>query len=401
MVRKPFQSLPLVGELELGIDARYAQVGSVYAIAFGIVSLDLIDYLFLTPGPGSFPVKFGGHLLLTGLLLYSMQYFLRSDADAETLRSIVGICLAFGVYGTFIAGLAVLGHVAGGGARLDWSYIVLTGTLGGMIVGVPIGNGYTRLDIAKRAAQDQLQQIDTMTRRLSVVHRVLRHNIRTQVNIIVGYLDLLHERQPDADSERYLTKVEEAVSRLESISENAIRLKRVWETQNQRERRPVHDLIVAGLDPVAEEYPTADVEVQSPPEQVVVCHPFAHWAIEEAARNALAHNPPETTDVEIRAVKRDAYVYVTVADDGQGFPDLEIEALRNPRETQVKHGLGLGLQTIYWTTQACDCKLEFETRESGGTVVTMGFPAESGGADDTGTVGRRTRLSAVPTSVRQ
>lgn len=401
MVLKPFQSLPFTGGLEIGIDPRYALVGGVYAVAFGVVTLDAVDYFLLAPGPGSFIVKFGSHLLLTGLLMYSMQYFLQRGADAETLKSIVGICLAFGVYGTFIAGLAVLGHIAGGGARLDWSYIVLTGTLGGMIVGVPIGNGYTRLDTAKRAAQDQLRQIDTMTRRLSVVHRVLRHNIRTQVNIITGYLDLLHERQPDADSTVYLSKVEEAVTRLESISENAIRLKRVWETQDQRERRPVHDLIVAGLEPVAEEYPTADVEVQSPPEQVVACHPFAHWAIEEAARNALAHNPPETTDVEIRAVKRDAHVYVTVADDGQGFPDLEIEALRNPRETQVKHGLGLGLQTIYWTTRACGCKLDFETGESGGTVVSMGFPAVSEGADDTGTVRRRTRLSTAPTATRQ
>jgi signal transduction histidine kinase len=70
------------------------------------------------------------------------------------------------------------------------------------------------------------------------------------------------------------------------------------------------------------------------------------------------------------------FVEITVADDGPGIPDIELDVLAENQETPLKHGSGLGLWLIDWLVDHLDGELTFESREPRGTIVTVRLPRE-------------------------
>lgn len=359
------------------VGPRYYPVGLLYGVTIFVLAVGAGNFLFPGEEPGNRTAKLAGLLLLAVVVVLYTQNLLWKGQSAETIRSITRVSLAFGLYGAFIGSIVAVAHVTGDGARLDVSFLVLSAALGGIVIGLPVGNGYVNLQRTKQGAQSQLRLTQTVMRRISVLQRVLRHNIRTHVNVIAGYVELLRSSDAAGSDVTHLETIEKHVTKLEGIAENATRLKRVWEVQDQRHSRSVLSLVVRGLDPVAAQFPEATVEVETPPDVDVVCHPFAHWAIEEAVRNALVHNGVETTTVAVGVEELDGSVVIDIADDGRGIPGLEADVLRNPVETQLAHGQGLGLQILYWTTQASSGTLEFTQNEYGGTTVSMTLPLES------------------------
>ncbi len=358
-------------------DPRYPRVGVVYSITAAFIILGANGFLLAAEQSGNELAKFLGLLLLAAPVVYGMQRLLPREDSVETFDYVVGVGLGFCLYGMLVAAIVVTGHLLGEGSALDASFVILTGGLGGLVVGLPVGYGYGSLLTAKQEVQTQLRRNATVTMRISVLHRALRHNIRTHVNVAVGHLELLDETLSTAETRQHLETARRHLDRLESLSNNANRLKRIWSVQEYREPTPIRELVVEGLEAVAERYPTAEVDIQVATDARVVCHPFAHWAIEEAVRNALLHNDPATTSVTVQAYERDDHVVVEVNDDGRGIPDLETSVLQRPEETPLAHGLGLGMQVIYWVLRESGGTVEFSERVSGGTRVSMWFPTDS------------------------
>lgn len=368
------RSIHRVGRGVAPEDPRYYRLGAVYSITAAFIVLGANDFLLPSDQPGNGLSKFLGLLLLAAPVVYGMQRLLAREEAVETFDYVVGVGLGFCLYGILVAAIVVIGHLLGGESALDASFILLTGGLGGLVVGLPVGYGYGSLLTTKQEVQTQLGRNATVTMRISVLHRALRHNIRTHVNVAVGHLELLDETLSTADTRQHLETARTHLDRLESLSNNANRLKRIWSVQEYREPTPVRELVVEGLEAVAERYPAADVDIQVATDARVACHPFAHWAIEEAVRNALLHNDPATTAVTVQAYERGNHVVVEVTDDGRGIPELEASVLQRPEETPLAHGLGLGMQVIYWVLRESGGTVQFSECVSGGTRVSMRFP---------------------------
>jgi signal transduction histidine kinase len=69
---------------------------------------------------------------------------------------------------------------------------------------------------------------------------------------------------------------------------------------------------------------------------------------------------------------------LTVADDGPGIPDHEVEAVESGRETALEHGSGLGLWVVAWGAAAVGAEVEYAEREPRGTRVTVSIPVVDG-----------------------
>jgi signal transduction histidine kinase len=353
---------------------RHRRAGVLYGAAL----------LLLLVGSGTVPAPgvTGRPLLRTGLLLLlaaalplSIRLLLRADTSPGVVASTTRIPLAFGAYGVLVGGLVVAGHLVGP-ATIDWRYTLAAAGLGGLVAGVPVGRVYVDLTRTRRTERRQVARLERATRRISVLYRVLRHNLRTEVNVIVGYLDLLDRTGDEAAASRHRRTIRRHVTRLEALVQNVKRLRQVWETEERRVDVPIRELVVPGLGPVAREYPDGSVRVEPLSGTTVRCHPLAHWAVEETLRNALEHNDPGTTAVVVRTLERNERVVVEVTDDGRGLSSGEIEALRSLPESQLVHGQGLGLQIVYWLTEGAGGALEFDVDRTEGTTVRMAFPAE-------------------------
>jgi signal transduction histidine kinase len=230
--------------------------------------------------------------------------------------------------------------------------------------GVNVGRFLLLHDITER--QRRIQQ-------LQVLNRVLRHNIRNELNAVIAHAEHACE-QVESDPElvgRCLDTIVETSYRLTSLSETA----RQIQTALEPEHRAVTEQDLASLgrrlvSRAREEYPDVTVEYDGPETMVVEATTSLQAGLWELVENACVHNDAAEPTVTVAVDRRDRAT-VTIADNGPGIPEHERTVIEIGEETPLEHGLGLGLWLAHWTVEISGGMLSFETNEPRGSVVTV------------------------------
>jgi len=217
----------------------------------------------------------------------------------------------------------------------------------------------------------------TRQQRLEVLNRVLRHNLRNDVNAIVGYSDLLAD-DPD-EPEPLADAISEVAVELAGIGEKARRIERLMASAETGARSvPLAPLAENVIVDAAAEYPDADYE-RSVPDDVVVRGSgyLLEHALRNLVENAIEHNDEDIPWVEVRATFDANGTYpleVSVVDNGPGIPNQERAAVIDGDETPLEHGSGLGLWVVRWAITHLGGRIDIEDRASGGTCVCLQLP---------------------------
>jgi signal transduction histidine kinase len=237
-------------------------------------------------------------------------------------------------------------------------------------------------------------------RRLRVLNRVLRNNLRNKLTVVTGYADHVESEleelavpadiDPEEAKERLrsfpmedaLTSVREIQASSDDLTELSQKVREFGETiervdisDSVRVRPVVNDLTAR----YAESYPDASIDLDVDDVSVKGNSEFLHLVVGELVENARQHSDRPTPSVEL-GVTADSEdrVQIRVADDGPGIPDIEREVLREGEEGSLLHGSGIGLWTIHWLVTRIGGTVSIEDNEPTGTVVTVTIPqAES------------------------
>jgi PAS domain S-box-containing protein len=224
-------------------------------------------------------------------------------------------------------------------------------------------------DVTERKRREQ---------RLSVFSRVLRHNLRNQLNVVLGHGERLRDSVPEKQRET----VETILETVEDLVETS---RKVQQLQTALDG-DVHDvtvfdtgdLLTAVAVDAREEYSRATVGTDVGPDAPsVVASASLADALWQLVENAVEHNEGGAT-VRL-AVAREAgaerdWTRIQVADDGPGIPDHEIAVLEMDEEDPLKHGRGLGLWTVKWIVDRSGGELAFGESELGGTEARVALP---------------------------
>jgi signal transduction histidine kinase len=231
--------------------------------------------------------------------------------------------------------------------------------------------------------------------RLSVFNRVLRHNIRNEMNLVAGYADLLEgEGRP-------LEVVRERSKRVLELSRKARDTERIIEQADDGPRPESVDAVVhRAVSRVRDSVGDArvDVTVHDPNS---VCDELFEPVLVELIENAVVHgarggddslppveagertaaDSPASADgageggrVAVSARRDGDCVRFRVEDDGPGIPEHELAALDNDVETALVHGSGFGLWLVTWGVEALGGRVSFDRPADGGTTVTVRAP---------------------------
>ena len=221
-------------------------------------------------------------------------------------------------------------------------------------------------------ADEQLTEAQELATLLSINDRVLRHNLRNELSVALGYLDGIEGEDREEIADRAGT-VRDHLKDLVETSERTRRIASIWRTDTLHST----DLVSVVTERVAQlntEESEATVRTDLPDDCVVRAHPALPLAIEEALRNAVEHNPEGVT-IAVRLRRRDdGDVALDIADTGRGIPPNERRTLRNAEETPLEHTEGLGLWMIYWAVTRSGGTVAFEENEPRGTVVRIRLP---------------------------
>lgn len=209
-----------------------------------------------------------------------------------------------------------------------------------------------------------------MQQRLEVLHRVFRHNIRTNIQVIIGQAGYLatHNSQERADTlKRNAMEIDETGEKVREIID-------VFEEgRKDRENLRLHAVLQECVDTMAESYPEVTIEYDSGPGDVVVDSLFdtvCSHVIENAAQHNTSVDPRVRVDVEVD----EETAVVRVEDNGPGIEPDELTLVEDGTETQLEHGSGFGLALVAWGTDIAGGSVEFTSVEPTGTRVTLEMP---------------------------
>lgn len=215
-------------------------------------------------------------------------------------------------------------------------------------------------DITQRQRNERL---------LSVLNRIVRHNVRNKLCIVDGYVELLAS-ETDMSESSMVKHIFNATNELVELSYTA----KLLEKSRQEAKEPEMMDIVPVVSNIAEQLradaPESSISVTTPDEQRVFGTSRIHMALQELAENALKYageNP--SVDFVVEPVPGKNFARISVRDDGPGLPEPDRQTLEGRPETPLKHGSGLGLFLVYWIVTAHGGNVSVSTED--GTVVDL------------------------------
>jgi len=260
-------------------------------------------------------------------------------------------------------------------------YMVTTAVAAGAVLGFAVG----LYDAHQRQNQRELDakrtEARSLSNRLSVLNRVLRHDIRTQAQLLQGYAERMEtgELSPESAAQR----VKRTTDQLTTLSDEARELQHLLD-QGEFETEPVDivRVVTEAAETVQTTHPSLAVEYDLPDEQLVSASPMLVQAIEHVLHNVAEHcdRPEPRADISV-TIDRGANqsVKLTVADNGSGLDEMELIHNTDEPESKLRHSGGLGLWLVTWIVEECDGDVEIRApaSEGTGTVVGITLPAAS------------------------
>ncbi|MFB6128833.1 MAG: sensor histidine kinase [Halorhabdus sp.] len=209
-----------------------------------------------------------------------------------------------------------------------------------------------------------------LTQSTEVLSRVLRHNLRNDMTVVLGQLDRL-ENDPAGATET-ARSIRTTVADVAALSERA-QLVELAVTRNGRRRRPVDavDCIEAGVETACATAPTLDVETNLPETAWV----RADWMLETAIEHLLevvdAHGEDPTVSITIE--RTDAgRVSIRVVDVEGHLTPAEIRTLESGTESPLQHSEGLDLWIVRWIVHGYGGTITVE--DGDGCAVSIQLP---------------------------
>jgi PAS domain S-box-containing protein len=225
--------------------------------------------------------------------------------------------------------------------------------------------------IQSETTVEQVQQ-----QRLSVLNRLLRHNLRTAVNVIWGHAEMLQRGVDDPEYQSHAESIIEKTRELVQLREKTHTIEEALEHAGEETgSRLVTELLTDVLESAAFDREAVVVSVDYPPETITVTRDIRP-ALEELVENAVSHNDQSQPSLEVAVSLHNSggQVRIEISDDGPGIPQPTREALQQMEETPLRHTDGLGLWFVKWLTTAVGGKMHIDEPDGYGSTVTVSLP---------------------------
>ena len=235
-------------------------------------------------------------------------------------------------------------------------------------------------------------------RRLSVLDRVLRHNLRNKLNVVLARAAEIQAETDDESIREAAAAIERSGADLLAHGEAVRRFNGVVDPRGgSHERVDLAEVVSRAVEGIRATYPETVIESDVPPSAPVVGDETLTLAIEELLENAVEHSStagPGVTVVEdvsglgsarsddeasvVRVRVTDdpdaGVVEVAVVDNGPGISATARRALERGAETQLEHATGLGLWLVRWAVENVGGEIDIAENEPRGTRITLRLP---------------------------
>lgn len=221
--------------------------------------------------------------------------------------------------------------------------------------------------------QDTRQEVQ-QEQKLNILTRALRHNIRNQMNLVVGHANTLQEIE-EPNYRTAAETIEEVGQRVINLADKARKAHEHLDVPPEEECR-VELVEIASL--VVEKFgikqPASSVTTDVPSTAPALAPPSVDVALMELMENAAVHHPSGSGPVTVRIEAGPEATAIHVEDECEPIPDEVVEIVDRGEEHPLQHNEGLGLWIARWITDIVNADLTFERRgDDAGNRVSLRF----------------------------
>ncbi|AKH98658.1 two-component system sensor histidine kinase NtrB [Halanaeroarchaeum sulfurireducens] len=257
---------------------------------------------------------------------------------------------------------------------IDQTIAPVTDSEGNIEQFIAVNHEITELKELEKRLREQREQ-------LAVLNRVLRHDIRNDLSVVLGWAEAL-ESHVDDEGADHLRRITDSARHMYELTKSARDISAALQSGSDPELEPIdlQNVLMDEVERRRETYDHADIEVSSPPSQdtTVRANEMLASVFRNLINNAVQHNDRDTPQVTIRATEHDGTVRVEIADNGPGIQDEVKERIfEEARKGLNSEGTGMGLFLVRSLVETYDGDVWAEDNEPRGAIFVIELPTVS------------------------
>jgi PAS domain S-box-containing protein len=224
----------------------------------------------------------------------------------------------------------------------------------------------------------QVELTDELVReqRLAVLNRLLRHNLRNELNVISLQVETLEDAYESLDDGDAADTGREAVQTVKRVTEKITgRIEKAHEIEQLFDQldTTAGDASVASVtssvrDILDDVEATTALDVDDTLRDRRVNRAIV-TVLEELIANGVEHNTSSDPRVRVTVTQcDDGEIRFSVHDNGPGLPPHEQRVLTEDEETQLDHSNGIGLWMVTWIVTYCGGSVTVDSDTDGGAI---------------------------------
>lgn len=218
------------------------------------------------------------------------------------------------------------------------------------------------------------QVLEEQNERLELLNRIVRHDIRNDMQLVQGMADLLDDISAEAGEphlETIRTRTEHVIELTDLMGELMDAL--VAESGDDLEPTNLSFVLDREVREANGSYPNATIRTRgNVPLVEVTANDMLRSVFRNLLNNAVQHHDGDEPTVEVSAEVDDDWVLVQIADDGPGIDPDRREAVFGKGEKGLEsEGTGLGLYLVYTLVDHYGGAVWIEDNEPRGSVFNV------------------------------
>ncbi|WP_049980104.1 PAS domain S-box protein [Halolamina rubra] len=230
-------------------------------------------------------------------------------------------------------------------------------------------------DVTERQRYEE--ELERVNEELEVLNRVVRHDIRNDMAVMLGWGELLEDHVDD-DGADHLEKILRSGEHIVELTEIARDYVETLTSDEAVDVDPtgLREQLSHEVTLRREAHPGAEIRVDEPIPDVDVCaNEMLPSVFRNLLNNAVQHNDKDQPIVEVAVEERPDDVCISVADNGPGVPAEQRETIFGKGEMGLdSSGTGIGLYLARTLVDQYGGDIRVDDNEPEGAVFTVTLP---------------------------
>lgn len=213
---------------------------------------------------------------------------------------------------------------------------------------------------------------------LDVLNRVLRHNLRTSINVIEGYTDILNSNCSDTQKKKSIRNIRERTGEMNEISDKMKQIRNLVKGYDEPTPLKINEIndIVKPYRRINNTIIRLDIkDIQS---RSIKYGDVFQIAFDEAINYALDNKTKHVSRIHVMIEgeeNKENIAKITISDNKPPIDKSKWNIIKSGKETPLDHIDGIELWVLYWSITAIGGTINL-SHHSDGNVFKMCVPLE-------------------------